>query len=155
MDVLRSCTDRSPWVPAFAGMTELLLHRDKDVPRCRRSRHTFSCRRFRESEEYANLRNQVLVGASALKQLKPSRAVGDIVQKHWAPRFAFIPAVVAIEGETDMITGYLTDPRKTRELKMWDLDEVGARLRAKLGIVLGVAFGVGFFLGGVATFGLL
>ena len=54
-----------------------------------------------------------------------------------------------------MITGYLTDPRKTRELKMWDLDEVGDWLHAKLGIVLGVAFGIGFFLGGVATFGLL
>jgi hypothetical protein len=40
------------------------------------------------------LRNN-LSAASALKQLKPIRAVGDIVQKHWAPRFAFIPAVVA------------------------------------------------------------
>src|SRR5437868_15527281 len=52
------------WVPTFAGTTELLLHRDKDVPGCRLSRHAFSCRRFRESEDaeetYANLRNQVL-----------------------------------------------------------------------------------------------
>jgi hypothetical protein len=60
-----------------------------------------------------------------------------------------------LKERTDMITGYLTDPRKTRELKMWDLDDVGDWLRAKLGIVLGVAFGVGFFVGGVATFGLL
>ena len=44
----------------FRGTTELLLHRDKDVPGCRRSRHAFSRRRFRESEKYANLRNEVL-----------------------------------------------------------------------------------------------
>jgi hypothetical protein len=83
MDALHLCTDRSPWVPAFAGTTELLLHRDKDVPRCRRSRHAFSCRGFRESEEYANLRNEVLGFPTEAGGKRPARPpVSPAPRKH-------------------------------------------------------------------------